>query len=129
MGVIAQLAATLTGGQETKAYSQDSGWRRDMTGKGMVYTGYYRVPGLRYSGWVSQKWSGTLLFYILNPPIALLRETEFGGCFHFAGNDGWWLISFRPEARPPDVDSGVAAIQLALRQAFVARAAKRTRRR
>ena len=107
-----------------KTYAQELGWTARRDGKSAVYSGHYRARGIRYEGWIVTKSGGKLLFYILNPPLALLRETEFGGCFHF-NNDDWWLIGFHPGDQPTDVCSGIAAIQKALMEAFNVRTAKR----
>jgi len=109
-----------------KAYAQDLGWRTEWTAQGTIYIGYYRAPGLRYEGWVDDN-RGKLQFYIRKPPINLLHDTDFGGCFHPRNND-WWLITFKPYDLPADLSSGVAAIQKALRRAFEVRAARRRSR-
>src|SRR5690349_17233710 len=106
-----------------KTYDQDLGWARKETMDGTVYTGYFRAVGLRYEGWILQQ-RKSLQFYILKPPIQLLRDTEFGGCFH-AQNDGWWLIAFKPYHAPRDASSGIAAVQKALLRAFQLRTTRR----
>ena len=108
-----------------RTYARELGWASKPSPPGTVHTGYYRAVGLRWQGHVYQT-SKALDFYILKPPVDLIRDTDFGGCFH-ARNDGWWLVAFRPEAIPPDLDSGVAAIQYVLAKAFQVRAAKRRR--
>src|SRR5437868_5989454 len=100
---------TIVRGQPSAApkdYAQELGWKSKSgpTADSAVYSGYYRAAGLRYQGWVLQQTNGKLLFYILKPPISLLRKTQFAGCFHFR-NDEWWLIGFRPDAVPADLAS------------------------
>lgn len=108
-----------------RTYARELGWSTQPGSPGgTVHRGYYRAFGLRWDGYVYQSSKG-LDFYILNPPMELIRDTDFGGCFHTAGNDGWWLIAFKPYAKPADLDSGVAAIQYVLLNAFQIRAAKR----
>ena len=109
-----------------KTYAQELGWQGNRTNAGIEHTGRYRAPGLQYRGWVLQK-NGGLQFFIHKPPMDLLHDTDFSGCFH-ARNDGWWLISFKPHAIPPDLASGIAAIQKALRRAFEVRLARRSGR-
>lgn len=107
-----------------KNYRQQLGWQSRESGDDLIFTGQYRVSGLRYDGWVRRDASRKLSFFIRNPPIEWLRDTEYGGCFH-PRNDGWWLIGFKPNDTPADVSSGIAAIQKALGCAFEIRAQKR----
>jgi len=109
-----------------KNYADELGWTRRRAPDGAAFTGYYRASGLRYEGWVVEH-DDKLLFYILRPPMNLLRETDFSGCFH-ARNDGWWLVSFKPDDRPADAASGIASIQKALRDAFRTRSDLRRER-
>lgn len=107
-----------------RTYARELGWTSQPSREGgTIHQGYYRALGLRWDGYVHQTFKG-LDFFILNPPIQLIRDTNFGGCFH-ARNDGWWLVAFKPDAKPSDLDSGVAAIQHVLLNAFEVRAAKR----
>ena len=106
-----------------RTYSEELGWTAERTAQGIVYKGNYLVRSLRYQGWVLQQ-DRKLQFYILNPPIQLLRETNFGACFHIR-NDGWWLISFKPHDIPADLASGVAGIQKTLHTAFETRETSR----
>lgn len=111
-----------------RVYSDDLGWQRQRTAEGIVHSGTYRGPAVRYSGWILED-NDTLAFYIYKPPINLLRDTEYGQCFHPQKDGDWWLIGFRPYARPADVSSGIAAIQKALRTAFTTRLrSRRTQR-
>jgi hypothetical protein len=107
-----------------KNYAQDLGWKSRKTSNGVLYTGYYRAYGLRYEGSVLKAHDGKLTFLIRKPPIELLRDTEFGGCFH-AADDGWWLVAYKPWSLPADAPSGIAAIQKTLLKAFEIRAEKR----
>jgi hypothetical protein len=107
-------------------YAQELGWSGQQTSEGTVFKGHYRAPGLRYDGWILRSPDGKLSFYILRPPMDLIRDTDYSNCFH-ARNDGWWLITFKPYDMPADVASGVASIQKVLRQAFGNRTAKRRR--
>ena len=107
-----------------KGYAYELGWRGHEEDEDTVYRGQYRARGLRYEGWIVETKAGKLTFYILNPPLDLLRETDFGGCFHY-NNGEWWLIGFKPFDRPADAASGIAAIQKSLLVAFEARSAKR----
>jgi hypothetical protein len=109
-----------------KDYTHELGWTHHRTADGTVYTGHYRATGLRYQGWVLLNDKGKLSFYIHKPPMGLLRDTDYAGCFHFR-NDGWCLVTFKPYDVPADVSSGIAAIQKALRNAFETRTAKRRR--
>jgi len=103
---------------------QELGWRSSPAGDVVQFSGQFRLAGLRYDGYVRQELGGRLSFYIHNPPIVWLRETEYGGCFH-PRDDGWWLVSFKPHEVPADASSGVAAIQIALVAAFATRTRKR----
>ncbi len=110
--------------RQVRTFSRDLGWTSEAQREGgTVHRGFFRATGLRWQGYVRQK-SGKLDFFVLNPPIQMIRDTQFSGCFH-ARNDGWWFIGFRPEALPPDVDSGIAAVQHVLKTAFEKRAEKR----
>lgn len=107
-----------------RTYARELGWTSQPSREaGTIHRGYFRALGLRWDGYVYQTSKG-LDFYILNPPIQLIRDTDFSGCFH-AANDGWWRITFKPYALACDLDSGVAAIQHVLLNAFQVRAAKR----
>jgi hypothetical protein len=120
------VLSALFGGQPSAAprnYAQDLGWKKQMSANGTVYTGHYRAAGLRYDGWILWR-EKRPEFFILKPPIDLLRDTDYAGCFH-ARNDGWWLITFKPYDVPADVASGIAAIHKTLRKAFELRAARR----
>ena len=107
-----------------RRYSEDLGWRRRHTPIGTIYTGLFRARGLSFHGWARQDPDGKLHFLIYRPPIEILKDTDFSGCFHEYA-DGWQLVAFKPYAQPPNVDSGIAAIQKALLKAFAIRAAKR----
>ncbi len=106
-----------------KSYAQELGWASHTGPDGTVYTGHYRMPGLRYEGWIVED-NGKLTFYIKKPPIDLLRATDFAGCFH-CNNDDWWVVGFKPYDMATDVASGIAAIQKTLWKAFQVRTAKR----
>jgi hypothetical protein len=108
-----------------KDYAEELGWVRQRTAESIVFTGYFRAPALRYRGWILQEQSGKFNFFIHRPPIELIRDTDSAGCFH-PKNDGWWLITFKPDAQPADIASGIAAIQKVLRKAFEVRLARRT---
>jgi hypothetical protein len=107
-----------------KVYAEELGWQSRTTNDGLVHTGNYRAAGLKYSGWILEKVGGKFQFFIHNPPIKLLRSTDFAGCFH-ACNDGWYLIAFKPHSVPAEISSGIAAVQKALRNAFEVRVSTR----
>lgn len=123
MGWLARLQNRLPR-SGVRTFSRDLGWTSEFQCDGSkVHRGLFMAVGLRWQGYVHQK-SGKLEFFIQNPPIQMIRDTEFSGCFH-ARNDGWWFIGFKPEALPADLDSGIAAVQHVLRTAFERRAEKR----
>jgi hypothetical protein len=112
-------------GAAPRYYSDDLGWKTQQTSDQFVYTGYYRVVGLRFDGYIREsKNGGQLYFFVRKPPIQLIRDTEFAGCFH-ARNDDWFLVGFKDRAQPKDVNSGIAAIQRVLLKAFRVRMAHR----
>jgi hypothetical protein len=99
-------------------FAQDMGWKSQLgTGGRTEYTGFFQACSLRWKGFIYQELDNTLDFYILNPPVGLLRHTDYAGCFH-ARNDGWYLITFKPYAKPINVDSGISAIQRALAESI-----------
>lgn len=110
------------------SYARQLGWETHRTDRGTEHSGHYRAPSrVLYRGFVLEESRGNLHFYIHRAPIAWLRLTHFGACFH-AMADEWWKISFRPHERPADLDSGIAAVQRALRAAFEARFGNARRR-
>ena len=111
-----------TGGP--RRYAEDLGWRIRFTPEGTVYTGLFRAGGLTFHGWIRQDPTGQLHFLIHRPPMQMLRETDYFGCFH-QRNDGWQLVAFKPYAQPPNVDSGIGAIQRALIRTLQERASRR----
>ena len=122
------FTALFTGQQRAapRSYSLDSGWSAQRQADGTVHTGYYRAVGRTWQGWIYEGRKGKLECFIFQPPIELIRATEFAGCFHARGDD-WWLITFKPSAKPDGVDSGIAAIQKTLFKAFQQQLPRRRR--
>ena len=110
--------------QGSRSFAEDLGWQHRETTNGTVYTGFFRVHSLAFPGWIRHDRTGKLHFLIHQPPMELLRETEYFGCFHPRG-DGWQLVTFKPHEEPPDPHSGIASIQKALLDAVSLRMKKR----
>lgn len=98
------------------SYAQDHGWTPQRSWDGTItYTGYFRITGLRWEGRVTQQRNGSLHFEINNPPIAYIRDSEWAGCFH-ALQGKWMWVTFKRQ--PPDIDSGIAAINKILKSVY-----------
>jgi hypothetical protein len=95
-------------------FTQDMGWKcQSGEGGRLEYTGYFQACSLRFRGEIYHEPDNSLYFYIHQPPIGLLQHTDYAGCFH-PRDYGWYLISFKPYAKPANVDSGIYSIQQAL---------------
>lgn len=118
-------SALATVGSRTLA--QDSGWSvlpHAETG-GVQHDGFFHAAGQRWRGAVIEN-AGFRSFRILQPPIGYIRGTQWEGCFHAIGRDGWWQITFVPILEPKDVDSGLVAITKILQQCFKQAAQRRS---
>ena len=77
-------------------FAQDMGWKSRPGQDGRTeYTGFFQACSLRWLGEIYHERDNTLHFYIHQPPIGLLRHTDYSGCFH-ARDHGWYLITFKP---------------------------------
>lgn len=105
-----------SGKTRTSCYWQDSGWER----RGDYLIGSYKAGRGSYPGCVEMSDSivEPFLFYIYDPPDAILTGSH-GACFMFRDNvDGTdkYFVHFSKD--PPDIDSGIIQIQRDLRRAL-----------
>lgn len=99
-------------------YAEDLGWRPRPRPDGVVvHVGSFRALGLEWEGCVYEN-QGDLQFFMKNPPISMIRKTEYGGCFHASQTPGWFKVSFMPGATPSGLSSGIAAINVMLSEVY-----------
>ncbi len=101
-----------------RTYAQDLGWMSRRASNGQIlHEGFFCAARQRWQGRILQT-GPRFDFRILNPPIGVIRGTEWEGCFHAISRDGWWRITFRPWSQPRDLDSGITAINAVLQTCF-----------
>ena len=88
-------------------YWQSQGWEK----KGKTYQGYYKVGSYSFEGKVEEVYKGHLEFWIKNPPIANTSHPHEACYFLKTKKGGWCMVHFEPDARPPDIDSGIIDIE------------------
>ena len=103
---------------DLRTLSKDLGWTSTRENGYRESYGFFRPNGLRWDGYIVENNYQSFRFYILKPPIRLLRRTEWAGCFHSIGDSGWYRITFKPWSIPKDVDGGIAAVNKVLRNIF-----------
>jgi len=89
---------------------QERGWRHD----GNVYSGAYQTRHGAFQGWIEQRSSGHIDFYLHAPSDQIQRHSHWA-CFQ-PRTDGWYLIHM--SRTPQDVSSGIIAIEHLVSEAY-----------
>ena len=91
-------------------YWRERGWTRD----GSKYTGSYQTPYGAFQGWIEERWSGSINFFLYRPSAEIQRHSHWV-CFTARGDD-WYLVHMA--RRPKDVSSGIITIERLITEAY-----------
>ena len=91
-------------------YWQERGWKQ----QGATYTGSYQTPHAAFQGWIEQKRSGHVDFYVYAPSEEI-RSHSHWTCFQHRGNE-WYLVHMARQ--PNDVSSGIITIERLITEAY-----------
>jgi hypothetical protein len=91
-------------------YWQERGWTRQAN----VYNGNYQTRYGAFQGWIEQRQSGQIDFYLYKPSDDIRRHSHWT-CFQHRGND-WYLIHMGRQ--PQDVSSGIMTIERLIKEAY-----------
>jgi len=83
--------------------------------QGNEYTGTYQTPYGAFMGFIRQRSSTELDFYLYKPPEAL-QEHSHWSCFQQHTEDGWYFVHMAE--RPRDVSAGILTIERLLSEAL-----------
>jgi hypothetical protein len=91
-------------------YWQERGWTRD----GHNYTGSYQTPYAAFQGWIEERWSGGINFFLYNPSVQIRNHSHWV-CFTPRGGE-WYLVHMA--RRPRDASSGILTIERLITEAY-----------
>ncbi len=91
-------------------YWQEHGW----THHGNEYRGSYQTPYEAFQGWIEERRSGQIDFYLYKPSAQMQSHSHWA-CFQHRGND-WYLIHMA--RHPRDVSSGIMTIERLIKEAY-----------
>ena len=102
-----------------RTMAQDSGWVSSSKANGtIIHKGNYIWGRRRWRGEVEQQ-GGTFHFFIWNPPIELIRMTEYAGCFHLESvREAKYRISWKVGQYPKSLSSGIISVNRVLNEAM-----------
>ncbi len=126
MKLVFRLGNRGQSGAAPRTYAQDMGWKPTRRPGYILHEGHFRTVGLRWRGF-ARECSGSFDFYIFDPPIGFVRNSQWAGCFHL-GDGRWYHITFVPGQQPKDLDSGIAAINKVLSRSLRSRVPQQLRR-
>ena len=90
----------------TQSFFQERGWKR----RGNTIQGYYRCEYGSFTGKVVRPFSNKPVYYILDPPEALLHGVH-GECF-LERDENVFEIHFSPT--PKNVNAGIKSVEICL---------------